>query len=129
MTIEQNDPTPPAGGPNLMVLKGITVGLGVLLMLGFVLLAVRMGNTASGLSDEEAAPPVMAVASITLDALPALALAPGEQIVSMSADQGRVLLLIEGGASTRMVSLAHTVPDAQWQPLAVAIAPVSPQRP
>ncbi len=104
-------------GPNLMVLKGIVWGLGVLLLLGMVLVAVMI---IFGVSDDETVAPSSSVPpSVAVSTLPPLPLREGEQIRSVSAGDGRVFVVLEpvgDGARTRLLYTGGGL-DGAWQEL------------
>lgn len=86
MSEDQNITDGPVPGPNLAVLKGITWGLGVLLLAGVALVAVLVANRASR---EEAT--LVAVSG----GLPPLPLIVGEQIQEVNTSGGLILITTE----------------------------------
>ena len=104
------DTGPPAPPPNLAVIKAITVGLGVLLVGGVVLLGALLmrggGAARTGPAVFEAA--------------------PGERVAASSASAAGILIALEGPEGTRLVLIA---PDGTVaQEIGVRTAPqIAPQ--
>lgn len=122
-SLENAQSAPPQ---NLAVLKGITIGLGVLLVAGMVLVAVRIATMAS--SDESdpveavaTAPAGVVSAPLDLATLPPLPLREGDKIASVSAANGVMIVFVEGAdPSDQRVMLLPVGGAAQWSELPVA---------
>ncbi|WOI53926.1 hypothetical protein [Parvularcula sp. LCG005] len=114
MTEEMNSPDQAPPGPNLAVLKGIVVGLGVLLCLGTLLIVVKM--MALGKNDDAAAPMAIATGADLAD-LPTLDLASGDTVISVSAGDGLICVIIEGQDGVRRIVALDRRNPAGWTQL------------
>lgn len=114
MTDASSDDTPRP--PNLAILKGITWGLGFLLILGVALVAVKISSGMSSLDESIAVAPA---AAESLAALPSVPLRAGEKMMQISGvgqslflltDQGRLLAIVPGdGAAAEWVNITTAV--------------------
>ncbi|MEM9421653.1 MAG: hypothetical protein AAF986_03955 [Pseudomonadota bacterium] len=104
--------------PNLMVLKGVVVGLGVLLLLGMILIAIKIST---GVSDE----PKAVAPLVALDILPPLPMRQGERVHSVSANGYRIFVVLEhiSDGGERRVLYTDSAAPAGWRELATITAP------
>ncbi|MEM6650688.1 MAG: hypothetical protein AAF603_10600 [Pseudomonadota bacterium] len=112
-------PKPPPASQNLMVLKGITWGLGVLLLLGMILIAVKITSSEG---EKEASLDEGSMQQVVSSALPPLPLRQGEAVVAISAGEGRIFVILENETAVRRIVYTTSSSMDLWQELPTVTA-------
>lgn len=110
---DQND-QPQTGGQNLVVLKGIVWGMGVLLVLGTVLIGVKIASVSSGAkTDPDKVGPAANYPSVPLNA--------GETMADVEVDNGLIVITVEKDGTIERILTISTSGGTTWTSIEPAV--------
>ncbi|MGV6820041.1 MAG: hypothetical protein ACWA5T_06030 [Parvularcula sp.] len=110
---DQND-QPSSGGQNLIILKGVVWGMGVLLVLGTVLIGVKIASVSSGIKTEtEEAGPAASYPPVPLQA--------GETMANVEVDGGLIVITVEQDGTIGRILTIPTSGGTTWTSIEPAV--------